>query len=431
MRLLRKGKKRDKSIVDAAQIVTKQPTLPLTDRLTQFQESMADIYVNVAQIGLAGSSGGGGYVRIYHRSEIEPTTFVGMVSEEFGGGRYEVTFTSGGKTVMMAGSDSVPEMYHFSIAGKSKIAARKGARSDDDGPKKEPAPTGITSLKELGELFVVFQQFSTGNGNRMEEFKQMAEFFAGPSLVEELERLDKLKSFMTPPVQIGQGAAGMGGGFIDSVGRGIVNPAVDRVMLHLQGGVPQQGQAQQVAALHQDAPGGSPAAGAVQPLGAAASLTPEETQGPTPQVEFAPPRPLQELSAGIVAGMSAEEAAYDAYRLIAGWAYLYPDGVPQEWLNFRETANPAAARLANILPLGARDQQFQPEFMSRLVQHLKGSPADQEEQEERESESSNAISSDDIQGDAPERPEEPGQGGGPEATSSLDEGQNTPGENDG
>ena len=198
---------------------------PLMDRLTELGEAGTDWTIKLNR-----RDGKKGVIdRHYKVMDIDPEEFEIAVSNDIGGGRYEVTFADQGTTVMLPGTD-IPERYVIGIAGEPKKEKKE---------KKETQGITLETLLTAGKdtvLGTIAMRFFGGSsdGNDLEKAAEvlvkLKQLVPEPESINLAETLDtvlgiiqKVSEQIKPPPVNTQGQGGFWSALATQLGPTITN----------------------------------------------------------------------------------------------------------------------------------------------------------------------------------------------------------------
>ena len=319
---------------------------PLMDRLTELKEAGTDWTIKLNR-----RDGRKGAVdKHYKVMDIEPEDFEITISDDIGGGRYDVTFADQGTTVMLPGGD-VPERYVKEIAGEPK-RERKEKKETQGITLESILTTGKDTL--LGTL--IMRLFGGNNGSDLEKAAEvlvkLKQLVPEPEALDPMQMLDsllgiiqKVSEQIKPPPVTTAGSGGFFDKFGESVGRGLA-PVVSNLI---------SGQGQQQLPEQAGQPG---FAGTGQPQ----QQIPQERQQPPQSKVIEMPQPQKEDEPAIkpFAKLKAmwqdrnvpdEDLAVFAVEVIDSYVKFQMGGeIPLQYRNLLDDPGAALDLLFNLLP---------------------------------------------------------------------------------
>lgn len=350
-RLRGKGKQK---VAPANKSTSKVVQRPLMDRLTELKEAGTDWTIKLNR-----RDGRKGAVdKHYKVMDIEPEDFEITISDDIGGGKYDVTFADQGTTVMLPGSD-IPERYVKEIAGEPKR---------DKKEKKETQGITLESILTAGKDTLlgtlIMRLFGGNNGSDLEKAAEvlvkLKQLVPEPESLNPLEMLDSLlgiiqkvsEQIRPPPVNT-QGGAGFWSALATQLGPTISNVLTNQGQQQLpqqagqpgfagtgeiqgqQGIPPQGGQAQQPGQYQ-------------QPQQSKVIEMPQQPQKEDEQAI----KPFAKLKAMWTdRNVPDEELAVFAVEVIDSYVKFQMGGeIPLQYRNLLEDPGAALDLLFNLLP---------------------------------------------------------------------------------
>ena len=424
-----------KDLVSPEKIAKVGRTDALIERLTQLKEAGADVVLRERRLtGAAGESTG--FIGTKQVANLAPMLYEDDLKSRHGGGLYEISFMSKGKTLMAGGDDGPPELYTVEIAGLAK-SEKKEKHETPPKSTADKALDGAMSLfktpEVIGPILAAVTNALAGRNHQVDQTQvtngildiivKVKDVFSNPApdamgqIREVAAAARELGTLFQPPITTGAPQASGGGlsDIIEGAARAFLPLIQERIMQ-----APPTGDGSQ-------SPGASATPGAALPITAGHPPGGEVMGTPAQEPKLPVIDGLGQLRRMVAAGVEAEAAGEYAARVIDAFVDLSgPGGVPPQWRDYATNPDAAASLLPGMVPeVAARGAEYQERFLSGAVQVLKTWA-------EQESEGANVeVQSDDIEdaaaGSQPEEAGEPGAGGGQSEGTSIDAGKDPDG----